>query len=81
MSTIYLDDILCIESTYDSCAKNVTVTKKVLESLGFLINEEKSMNIFSTQCKFLGLIINSNQMTLELTQEKKIIKFNRRIFT
>lgn len=62
MSTIYLDDILCIESTYESCVKNVTVTvtKKLLESLGFLINEEKSMNIPLTQCKFLGLIINSN---------------------
>ena len=71
ISTRYLDDIFCIGSTYESCVKNVTITKRVLESLGFLINKEKSMNFPATQCKFLGFIINSSQMTLELTQEKR----------
>jgi len=50
--------------------KNITITKRVLKSLGFLINEEKSMNIPS-ECKFLGLIINSKQMILQLTLEKR----------
>lgn len=68
ISTIYIDDILySIGSTYESCMKNVTITKRLLNSLDFLINEEKSMSSLSTECKFLGLVINSNQMTLELT--------------
>lgn len=62
---------MCRINLRESCVRNVIITKQLLKSLGFLINEEKSMNIPSTQCKFLGLIINSSQMTLELTQEKR----------
>lgn len=42
-----------------------------MESLGFLINESKS-NIFpSTRCQFLGFILDSKSMTLELTEQKR----------
>ena len=71
MSVIYLDDILCIGNSPESCKKNVNATIELLTCLGFLINTQKSCLIPSTRCKYLGFIIDSNHYTLELTQEKK----------
>lgn len=71
ISTIYLDDILCIGPNAAACAKNVEITTRTLESLGFLINYKKSNLIPSTSCVFLGFIINSQRMTLELPEKKR----------
>ncbi|XP_014233125.1 uncharacterized protein LOC106656583 [Trichogramma pretiosum] len=49
LSVIYLDDILCIGKTYDECAKNASETIKLLESLGFVINNKKTGCIPSTR--------------------------------
>ncbi|XP_046143215.1 uncharacterized protein LOC123988170 [Osmia bicornis bicornis] len=43
----------------------------MLESLGFLINERKSCRTPALRCKFLGMIIDSVQYTLELPLNKK----------
>ena len=42
ISVIYLDDILCIGDTYDSCRDNSEQTSTLLKSLSFIINYEKS---------------------------------------
>ncbi|XP_076548552.1 uncharacterized protein LOC117600481 isoform X1 [Osmia lignaria lignaria] len=55
-SVIYLDDFLCIGENYESCEKNIIETCKLLESLGFLINERKSCRTPALRCKFLGVI-------------------------
>lgn len=68
---IYLDDILCIEKTYESCKHNTQSIIKFLESLGYVINYKKSNLIPSQQCKYLGFIVNSNDFVLELTEKKK----------
>lgn len=76
LSVIYLDDILLIANTKELCQENVTRTREVLESLGFILNIEKSCLNPSQQCKFLGFIYNSIEFTVELPQEKreKILK-------
>lgn len=71
ISTAYLDDILCIGNSFQSCLDNVTATRRLLSKLGFIINEEKSSNNPERCCKYLGFIINSNEMSLSLTPEKK----------
>lgn len=71
MSVNYLDDFLCIGSTYEQCVTNVTVTKKVLESLGFLINWNKSQLIPSKLCKFLGFMFNTTDVSIFLPGDKK----------
>ena len=43
-----------------------------LEKLGFLINYEKSQLLPSTYCQYLGLIINTKDMLLELPENKRI---------
>lgn len=70
-SVVYLDDWLCFGSSREDCAENVRLTRQCLESLGFLINEEKSKLTSSTRCQFLGFILDSKQMTLELTEQKR----------
>lgn len=71
LSTIYLDDMLCIGNNFRNCQKNVLESKKLLEKLGFVINREKSSLIPSKKCKFLGFIVNSADYTIELTDRKK----------
>lgn len=71
LSVVYLDDILCFGQSYDECANNVRTTTKLLESLGFIINKDKSCLHPSQQCKFLGFVYDSSNMILKLPSEKK----------
>ena len=76
LSVIYLDDILLIASSEQLCRLNVERTRDFLESLGFILNFEKSNLTPSHQCRFLGLNFNSKKFTVELPKEKreKILK-------
>ncbi|XP_072757731.1 uncharacterized protein [Anoplolepis gracilipes] len=68
---IYLDDLLLLSNTYSDCLRNIKASVEFLEKIGFIINEEKSCKIPSQTCTFLGFILNSRNMTLELSQEKR----------
>lgn len=70
--SIYLDDILCINDDYQTCCKNIQIICDLLESLGFVINREKSCLTPSKQCKYLGFIVDSQLMSLSLPIEKTI---------
>lgn len=71
LSTIYLDDLFLLGRTYRECLENIHMTKKLLISLGFIINEAKSNLVPSTTCKFLGFLLNSNKMQVTLPDDKK----------
>lgn len=71
ISVVYLDDIFCIDRTFDECKNNLTITKTLFESLGFLINFEKSCLVPKTQCKFLGFVFDSEKLFLKLPDDKK----------
>ena len=71
-SIIYLDDILCIEDSFEKCKDNINVTVQLLEYLGFLINNKKSCLTPSKQCQFLGVIIDTERYAIVLPDEKKI---------
>lgn len=70
LSTIYLDDICLIGSDYQACYRNLNITRRLLNSLGFIINNEKSSFIPSQTCKFLGFIIDTKHFHVSLPQEK-----------
>lgn len=70
-SVIYLDDMLLLAETRKLCQKNVKRTREVLESLGFILNIQKSSLDPSQQCKFLGFLYNSKDFIVELPQEKR----------
>lgn len=73
ISCIYLDDILCIGYSKKQCSENTIATIGLLEKLGFIINYEKSCLDPNTRRQYLGFILDSIKMSVELTQEKRQI--------
>lgn len=72
LSTIYIDDYLCIGRTHQECNQNLQTTISLFQHLGLIINFDKSNLIPSKTCKFLGFLLKSEKMTLELPADKKL---------
>lgn len=70
MSVFYLDDMLLMGRSHEACAENIRETKKLIQELGFIINDDKSVTVPSQRCKFLGLIFDSQKMSIELPEDK-----------
>ena len=71
LSVVYVDDSYLQDDDYEDCFSNVLNAIKILRSLGFTIHPDESKFI-PTQCIiYLGFILNSAQVTITLTQEKK----------
>ena len=69
----YIDDILSADPSFKRCVKNLKSIISLLTSLGFYINVDKSIFVPSQIMEFLGFIINTVEMTIELTQSKRQI--------
>lgn len=71
ISVRYLDDIWLMGESKSDCLNNLKETIKLLRSLGFIINREKSQLTPSMECKFLGFKLDSVKMRVELPGPKK----------
>lgn len=74
MSVNYLNDFLISILSYWQIHtihawKISKLPKNLLEELGFIINNEKSCLVPALTCKFLGFIVNSSDMTIDLPVE------------
>ncbi|CAG2188300.1 unnamed protein product [Mytilus edulis] len=67
----YIDDSLLLGETIEECNKNVNDTIELMSKLGFVIHEDKSVFQPSKQIIFLGNIIDSENMIITLTADKK----------
>ena len=67
---IWLDDLLVISSDIATCVKHTTLIVSLLQSLGFSVNKEKSLLQPTQIIEYLGVIINSKEMTLSLPNDK-----------
>ena len=67
---IFLDDILLVASSFAECMEQLSLLRKLLESLGFVINDAKSQLQPTTRIFFLGFIIDSISMELLLPEDK-----------
>ena len=65
-NTGYIDDSLLIGQSYD----DIRDTVALVDSLGFTIHPEKSVFISTQEIHYLGFILNSREMTVQLTHEK-----------
>ena len=72
ISTAFLDDFLLLAESELACVDNIQVTVQLLHSLGFIIHPDKSVLIPSQTIQYLGVIINSSDMTVTLTEERKV---------
>ena len=67
---IYLDDMLMLAKSIQEILIAKDTVIYLLQHLGFVINLKKSVLIPTQKIEFLGLIIDSVELTLSLTQEK-----------
>jgi ribonuclease HI len=67
---IYLDDLLLAHADPEILLQQLQLTRRLLESLGFKVNKEKSNLIPSKIMQFLGFEIDSHYFTLNLPQTK-----------
>ena len=65
----YLDDFLIIDDSYENCQNSLQQLLNILRLLGFHINYGKIVGP-SQQLVFLGVLINTVDMTLSLPEDK-----------
>ena len=70
LSSLYIDDFYLQGDSYEDCAHNVKVTLLTLKKLGFEISE-KSMLTPNTQLEHLGFVLNSESMSISLSENKR----------
>ena len=69
ISIIYLDNFLLMGRTFNACLENIQISVLLLQSLGFLINYEKSNLNPSNISEFLGFCLNSRRITVGLPSQ------------
>ena len=67
----YIDDSFIIAQSFEECAQAVAFLTDLFVKLGFRINTEKSVLNPCQKLTFLGYVLNSNEMTVSPTQEKR----------
>lgn len=67
---MYLDDMLILGKTKEELSRNYQRCRSLLISLGFILNDEKSIPGPVQVIEFLGFVINSLTMTFSVTREK-----------
>ena len=71
VSVVFVDDSYLQGNTKEAYLHNITSTIELLQNLGFSIHSAKFILTPTQRIKFLGFVIDSVQMTLEITEEKK----------
>ena len=71
MSSSYIDDCYLQGATHGEYHDNVQETVMLLGDLGFPIHNEKSVLVPSQVLTFLGFVLNSVKMTVQLTKSRK----------
>lgn len=69
-SVIYLDDLLLMDQRKDYLTLKVAQVVELLESLGFMVNREKSQLSPLQEIPYLGFVVDSKSMMFRLSQEK-----------
>ena len=70
-SSVYVDDSLLLAQIFQECFDNVLATISLLQALGFVIHPTKSILVPTQKITFLGFEIDTLNMTLTLTSNKK----------
>ena len=66
----YIDDLIVIADSYEQCLEDSSSTVELLQKLGYVVNFEKSTLVPSQITEYLGVLINSQDMTVRLTTDK-----------
>ena len=69
----YLDDIIVIDWSLEGCRRSIFRVMEVLQYYGFTIHPDKCVLEPSTSMEFLGFLVNSISMSVELPHAKKLV--------
>ena len=67
---MYIDDMLILGEISEELSHNFQSCRSLMTSVGFVMNNEKSIAGPTQEIEFLGFVINSRSMTLAVTKEK-----------
>jgi hypothetical protein len=67
---VYLDDLLLLSSSKQDSERAAIMAVGLLQSLGFLINKEKSDLVPQQQQRFLGVVVDSTKLRWGPTEER-----------
>ena len=67
----YIDDLINVGLTFDEFVENVIASIRLLNSLGLIIQPDKSIFLRKREITFLGFNINSQKMEITLADTKK----------
>ena len=70
MSTAFIDDSLQVSDSKIEALNNVLATVELMMALGFVVHPEKSVFTPTQRIVYLGMIIDSTDMSVTLTEEK-----------
>ena len=70
LSVIFVDDSYLQGDTKQECMNNIKATVDLLLKLGFIVHEKKSVLKPTQKIEFLGFIVDSNSMSIEINREK-----------
>ena len=60
-----------VGESLEDCRMNVMDMVKLSEAAGFVIDPEKSVLVPTQRINYLGFVIDSNRMTIDLTPERR----------
>lgn len=67
----FIDDSILMGDTSQECSSNVNTTTSLMTTVGFIINDDKSVLTPCTKLTYLGNIIDSMNMIVTLTIERQ----------
>ena len=67
---IYIDDSWVVGKSFEECLKKEEEMKKTFEELGWVFKPSKRSGDPSQRCRFLGLEINSQDLTFNIPEDK-----------
>ena len=78
----YLDDILVLSRSRKAAVRDSNMVLELLQNLGFLINDKKSVLKPSKKMEFLGVVINTKRLIVQVPKKKlnKFLKEARQIY-
>ena len=67
---VYLDDFLILNQSKEGAQRDFAYVLDLLQRCGFLINRDKSVGLAAQEREFLGLVVDSKELSLSLLPRK-----------
>ena len=81
LSVIFVDDSYLQGDMKQECLNNIKASVDLLLKLVFIVHKKRSALIPTQIIEFLGFIVDSNSMTIEINAEKAAHAENKEVFT